>query len=142
METKREIFIRKNNLIDSPFFKTFAKNYLHYLGNSNPTPKQLTEMQVLLSSTWIRQPICFDLRLTEREKRCLHLSAQGKTLKEIAAFLKVSAERVTQYRKSICQKLNCKNIASAIIIALRWGELRPEHFTEPTEPTEPDPHKF
>ena len=112
VETKRETFIRKNNLIDSPFFKTFARSYLHYLGSSNPTPKQLTEMQALLSNTWIRQPICFDLRLTEQEKRCLHLSAQGKTLKEIAAFLKVSAQRVSQHRKSICQKLDCKNIAS------------------------------
>src|SRR5271155_3632902 len=103
-QIKRETLLRKNNLIDSPFFKTFAKNYLDYLGNSNPTRKQLAEVQALLSNTWIRQPICFDLRLSEQEKQCLYLSAQGKGLKEIAAFLNVSIRRITQLRQSIFQK--------------------------------------
>ncbi|HHF7346006.1 TPA: hypothetical protein ACPSKB_002439 [Legionella feeleii] len=48
VKTKQET-LRKTNLIDSPFFKVFAKNYLDYLGNSNPTHKQLAEIQALLS---------------------------------------------------------------------------------------------
>ncbi|WP_019216543.1 response regulator transcription factor [Legionella tunisiensis] len=127
--TKREA-LRKTNLIDSPFFKVFAKNYLDYLGNSNPTSKQLSEIQALLSHTWIRQPIFFDLRLSEQEKQCLYLSAQGKGLKEIAAFLKVSIRRVTQYRQSIFQKLDCRNITSAIIVGLRFGVIKAEHLLE------------
>jgi DNA-binding CsgD family transcriptional regulator len=86
----------------------------------------------LLSNTWIRQPICFDLRLSAQEKQCLYLSAQGKGLKEIAAFLKVSIRRATQYRQSIFQKLGCKNITSAIIVGLRFGEIRAEHLMENT----------
>ena len=85
---KRETLFRKNKFSQTQFFKAFAKDYLDYLGNSHPSPKQLAEIQALLSHTWIRQPICFDLRLSAQEKRCLYLSAQGKGLKEIAAFLK------------------------------------------------------
>lgn len=123
MEDKRAL-LNQHNLIDSPFFKTFAKSYLAYLGNNRPTPKQLTEMQALLSNAWIRQPICFDLRLTVQEKQCLYLSAQGKGLKEISAFLNVSIRRVVQLRQSIFQKLNCKNITSAIIVGIRFGEIK------------------
>ncbi|STX41842.1 lipolytic enzyme / transcription regulator protein [Legionella donaldsonii] len=129
VKTKQES-LRKTNLIDSPFFKVFAKNYLDYLGNSSPTNKQLAEIQALLSNTWIRLPICFDLRLSEQEKQCLYLSAQGKEVKEIAAFLKVSTRRVTQHRQSIFQKLNCKNITSAIIVGLRFGVIKAEHLLD------------
>ncbi|MFW2561393.1 response regulator transcription factor, partial [Legionella sp. S2E2] len=118
--TKREA-LTETNLIDSPFFQVFAKNYLDYLGNSNPTHKQLAEIQALLSNTWIRLPICFDLRLSEQEKQCLYLSAQGKGLKEIASFLNVSMRRVTQYRQAIFKKLGCRNITSAIIVGIRYG---------------------
>ncbi|MFW2532288.1 MULTISPECIES: response regulator transcription factor [unclassified Legionella] len=128
VKTKQET-LRKTNLIDSPFFKVFAKNYLAYLGNSNPTSNQLAEIQALLASTWVRQPIHFDLRLSEQEKQCLYLSAQGKELKEIAAFLKVSIRRVTQHRQSIFQKLDCRNITSAIIVGLRFGVISAEDLS-------------
>ncbi|MFW2533670.1 MULTISPECIES: response regulator transcription factor, partial [unclassified Legionella] len=108
----------------------FAKNYLDYLGNSNPTHKQLAEIQALLSNTWIRLPICFDLRLSEQEKQCLYLSAQGKGLKEIASFLNVSMRRVTQYRQAIFKKLGCRNITSAIIVGIRYGVIKKENVLE------------
>ena len=123
VKIKRET-LRETNLIDSPFFQVFAKNYLDYLGNSNPTHKQLAEIQALLSNTWIRLPIHFDLRLSEQEKQCLYLSAQGKGLKEIAAFLNVSMRRVTQYRQAIFKKLGCRNITSAIIVGNRYGVIK------------------
>ncbi|STX39360.1 response regulator transcription factor [Legionella feeleii] len=125
VKTKQET-LRERNLIDSPFFKVFAKNYLDYLGNSNPTHKQLAEIQALLSNTWIRLPIHFDLRLSEQEKQCLYLSAQGKGLKEIAVFLEVSMRRVTQYRQAIFKKLGCRNITSAIIVGIRYGVIKKE----------------
>ncbi|WP_019217981.1 response regulator transcription factor [Legionella tunisiensis] len=129
VKTKRET-LRKTNLGDSPFFQVFAKNYLDYLGNSNPTYKQLAEIQALLSNTWIRLPICFDLRLSEQEKQCLYLSAQGKELKEIAVFLNVTLRRVTQYRQAIFQKLGCRNITSAIIVGIRYGVIKEENVLE------------
>ncbi|HHF7345564.1 TPA: helix-turn-helix transcriptional regulator [Legionella feeleii] len=125
VKTKQET-LTETNLIDSPFFKMFAKNYLDYLGNSNPTHKQLAEIQALLSNTWIRLPIHFDLRLSEQEKQCLYLSAQGKGLKEIAVFLEVSMRRVTQYRQAIFKKLGCRNITSAIIVGIRYGVIKKE----------------
>ena len=127
--TKRET-LTETSLIDSPFFQVFAKNYLDYLGNSNPTHKQLAEIQALLSNTWIRLPICFDLRLSEQEKQCLYLSAQGKGLKEIASFLNVSMRRVTQYRQAIFKKLGCRNITSAIIVGIRYGVIKKENVLE------------
>ena len=127
--TKRET-LTETSLIDSPFFQVFAKNYLDYLGNSNPTHKQLAEIQALLSNTWIRLPICFDLRLSEQEKQCRYLSAQGKGLKEIAVFLKVSMRRVTQYRQAIFKKLGCRNITSAIIVGIRYGVIKKENVLD------------
>ena len=129
VKTKQET-LRKTNLIDSPFFKVFAKNYLDYLGNSNPTSNQLAEIQALLASTWIRQLIHFDLRLSEQEKQCLYLSAQGKGLKEIAVFLEVSMRRVTQYRQAIFKKLGCRNITSAIIVGIRYGVIKKENVLD------------
>ena len=139
VKIKRATLIRKHHLNQTQFFKVLAKDYLDFLGNSNPSPKQLAEMQALLSHTWIRQPICFDLRLSEQEKRCLYLSAQGKGLKEIASFLNVSIRRITQCRQSIFQKLGCRNITGAIIIGLRYGEIIiPNLLTDSLENLERD----
>ncbi|KTC96439.1 response regulator transcription factor [Legionella feeleii] len=129
VKTKQET-LRETNLMDSPFFKVFAKNYLDYLGNSHPTHKQLAEIQALLSNTWIRLPIHFDLRLSEQEKQCLYLSAQGKGLKEIASFLNVSMRRVTQHRQAIFKKLGCRNITSAIIVGIRYGVIKKENVLD------------
>nr|WP_232220221.1 hypothetical protein [Legionella tunisiensis] len=42
----------------------------------------------------------------------------------MASFLNVSIKRITQYRQSITQKLGCKNITSAIIVGIRYGEIK------------------
>ncbi|WP_019215162.1 response regulator transcription factor [Legionella tunisiensis] len=101
-----------------------AKNYLNHLGNSNPTRKQLSEIQALLSHTKLKQPRCFNLCLTQQEKQHLCLSAQGKGLKEIASLLNVSLKKATQYRQSILRKLDCKRISSAIVVGIRYGEIK------------------
>jgi DNA-binding CsgD family transcriptional regulator len=130
---ERDALLRKYNSTETSFFKTFAKNYLAYLGNDSPTHRQLAEIAALLSSAWIKQPICFDIRLSQQEKQCLYLSAQGKGLKEIAAFLSVSVRRVTQQRQSIFKKLNCRNIPAAVIIGIRYGEMSDEHLSREEE---------
>jgi DNA-binding CsgD family transcriptional regulator len=122
VKSKQELLRKANNR----FFKLFARNYLSYLGNNNPTSTQLSETQELLSSTWIRQAILFDIRLSDHEKQCLYLSGQGMGLKEIAKFLDVSLRRITQYRQSIFKKLECTNIASAIVIGIRFGVIQVE----------------
>ncbi|MGC1182139.1 helix-turn-helix transcriptional regulator [Legionella sp.] len=80
------------------FFKTFTKEYLAFLRNAKPSAKQVSEMKNVLSHVWVRQVIYLDFRLTKRENQCLYLSAQGKTIKEIALFFQMSVRRVEQYR--------------------------------------------
>lgn len=125
MERKQES-LGGNRLIDSPFFKTVARSYLDYLGNSNPTHKQLSEIQSLLLEGSLRQPKNINLRLNQQEKQCLNLSAQGKKLKEIAFQLDVSQKEISRFRQSILQKLGCKTMSSAIIVGIRYGEIKPE----------------
>jgi len=47
--------------------------------------------------------------LTEREKQVARLMCQGKTSKEIAKQLYISANTVNTHRKSILKKLGLKN---------------------------------
>lgn len=117
--------MRKSKFEDPEFFRQFAIDYLHYLGNPKPTPKQIAEMEFLLMSVFIRLPIGFNIYLTWQEKQCLYLTAQGKTVSEVAAFFRVSIRQITNYRKSIFEKLNCKTMSSAIILGVRFGVLNP-----------------
>lgn len=117
-------FINHHTAKQKQFFKSFAKDYLNYLGNPNPTNKQLVEIQALLSRAWIQRPICVDGRLTNREQQCLYLSSMGKGIKDIALFLGISERQVERHRNNIFQKLECKNIAESIAKGLRYGEIR------------------
>lgn len=117
-------FIHYHSAKQKQFFKAFARDYLTYLGNPNPTNKQLAEIQTLLSQSWVLRPLCTNGRLTTREQQCLYLSAQGKSMKEIAVFLNISERQVGHHRNNIFQKLECKNIAEAIAKGLRYGEIR------------------
>ena len=122
---KEQDIIDKYTLHQQNFYKSFAKDYLSFLGNPKPNPKQLSEMQSVLSHVWIRQSICLDIRLTEKEKQCLYFSAKGKGLKETARLMNVSTRRVEQYRESIFRKLGCKNIIEAVIVGIRYGKISP-----------------
>ena len=123
--------INKKNLCtyyalkEEQFFKAFAKDYLCYLGNSKPTPRQLSEIQNLLSQSRVKNTVHLDNRLSDREKQCLYLSAFGRSIKEIADFLDVSERQVGHLRNSIFQKLDCKNITESVTRGLRFGEIRP-----------------
>lgn len=123
--------INKENLCtyysykETQFFKAFARDYLNYLGNPNPTGRQLTEVQDLLSHSWVKSTVYLDSRLSDREKQCLYLSAFGKSVKEIGNFLGVSERQVERLRSSIFQKLACKNIAQSVAQGIRFGEIKP-----------------
>jgi len=49
--------------------------------------------------------------LTKREQDVLALIGQGKTTKEIAAALQLSAETIGNHRKHLCKKLNIHSTA-------------------------------
>lgn len=65
-----------------------------------------------------------DRRLATREMECLYWAAEGKTVKETAIILGVSAVTIHDYRRSILQKLNCSKMAQAVAKALRSGLLQ------------------
>jgi DNA-binding NarL/FixJ family response regulator len=60
----------------------------------------------------------YDL-LTDREKEVLHLLAEGKTNKDIAGLLDLSAYTVETHRTHIMQKLNLHNTAAIVLYAVR-----------------------
>jgi DNA-binding NarL/FixJ family response regulator len=57
--------------------------------------------------------------LTRREKEVLELIAEGSTNIEIAARLFISASTVDTHRKNLLAKLNAKNTASLVKIAMQ-----------------------
>ena len=62
----------------------------------------------------------YDL-LTPREREILQLVAEGKSSKEIATLLNLSAYTVETHRSNIMQKLNLKGIPELILYAVRKG---------------------
>lgn len=103
------------------FFSKLSEDYLAFFGIQTPTMKQKKEMHGLLAHVWLRRTIYLDSRLTEREKQCLYLSAQGKTIAEIAKILSIHSRRIEKHRESICKKLGCKNIVEAVFVGVRFG---------------------
>ncbi len=59
--------------------------------------------------------------LTTREREVLKLIAEGKSGKEIADLLFISARTVEHHRASIMKKLNLKKIADLVKYAIRRG---------------------
>lgn len=53
-------------------------------------------------------------QLTPRERQVLDLIGQGKTTKEIAALLQLSAGTVSNHRKAICKKLDIHSTAELV----------------------------
>jgi len=67
------------------------------------------------------QPIAQEVKLTPRQLEVLGLIAKGLTSKKIAASLHISVKTVETHRKQIMERLNVKNFASLILIAVRLG---------------------
>jgi len=58
-------------------------------------------------------------KLTPREKEVLKLIGQGKTTKQIAATLNLSAYTVSNHRKHICKKFNLHSTAQLVAFAVK-----------------------
>ncbi|HSB68022.1 MAG TPA: response regulator transcription factor [Candidatus Methylomirabilis sp.] len=63
--------------------------------------------------------------LTAREREVLHLVAEGKTTKEIAAILGVSTKTADAHRTRLMQKLDIHDIAGLTRHAIRSGVIEP-----------------
>ena len=60
-------------------------------------------------------------RLTPREREVFHLIAEGKTTKEIARVLEISAKTAENHRTRVLEKLEARNTAELIRYAVRHG---------------------
>ena len=59
--------------------------------------------------------------LTEREREVLQLIAEGRSTKQIASDLHVSAKTIESHRRQVMGKLNIRNIAELTKYAIREG---------------------
>ncbi len=59
--------------------------------------------------------------LSRREREVLQLMAEGRTTKEVAARLRVSAKTVESHRKHLMEKLNLNSVAELTKYAIREG---------------------
>lgn len=62
--------------------------------------------------------------LTTREREVLQLVAEGKTTKEIAAHLGISAKTADSHRTNIMEKLDIHDTAGLVRYAIRRGIIR------------------
>lgn len=62
-------------------------------------------------------------RLTKREKEILKMIAEGKTSTDIGSQLFVSPVTVETHRRNLMQKLEVKNVAALIKVAMENGLL-------------------
>jgi DNA-binding NarL/FixJ family response regulator len=63
-------------------------------------------------------------RLTDREREVFHLAAEGKTSKQIATLLGISAKTAENHRSRVLQKLGLHGIAELVRYAARHGWVR------------------
>ena len=61
--------------------------------------------------------------LTAREREILHLLAEGKANKEVAALLNLSLFTVDTHRRNLQEKLNLHSVAELILYAVRKGVI-------------------
>lgn len=59
--------------------------------------------------------------LTEREREVLQLISEGKSTKQIASDLHVSAKTIESHRRQVMGKLNIRNVAELTKYAIREG---------------------
>jgi DNA-binding NarL/FixJ family response regulator len=63
-------------------------------------------------------------RLTDREREVFHLAAEGRTSKQIATLLGISAKTAENHRSRVLQKLGLHGIAELVRYAARHGWVR------------------
>jgi len=69
------------------------------------------------------KPAALDV-LSPRERQVLKLVVEGKTSKEIAAFVGVKPSSIDTYRSRIMAKLEVTDLASLVRYAIRHGVIK------------------
>ncbi len=77
-------------------------------------------VESLVTQTSTTNQKAFSL-LTEREREVLQLIADGKSTKQIALHLSVSAKTIESHRRQVMGKLNIRNVAELTKYAIREG---------------------
>jgi DNA-binding NarL/FixJ family response regulator len=62
--------------------------------------------------------------LTARERQVLQLIAEGKSTKDVASLLGISAKTAESHRTALMKKLNIHEIASLVLYAVRHGIVK------------------
>jgi DNA-binding NarL/FixJ family response regulator len=65
-------------------------------------------------------------QLTERQRETLQLIAEGKSTKEIAFELGLSAKTVETHRERLMERLNIRDVAGLVRYAIRSGLISPQ----------------
>ncbi len=116
----------------------FSKNFLNHtlaikllssLGNLQPKPQQIKLIENLLLKINCQHTIFFNQKLSESEKNCLLLAAEGKTIQQTAYLLSVKTSTVTTLRKRTLNKLGCRSMAHAVFVGLHHHCLCNNHFS-------------
>jgi DNA-binding NarL/FixJ family response regulator len=84
----------------------------------NPQIASLVVESLVTQSTPSAQALSL---LTQREREVLQLIAEGKSTKQIARDLNVSAKTVESHRRQVMAKLNIRNVAELTKYAIREG---------------------
>ena len=66
-----------------------------------------------------------DSRLTPRQREIIQLLAEGKTSKEAATLLGISAKTLETHRANIMRRLDCHSVGQLVRYAVRNGIIRP-----------------
>jgi DNA-binding NarL/FixJ family response regulator len=67
----------------------------------------------------------FQIHLTSRQHEILQLLVEGKTSKEVASELALSAKTVETHRTNIMRKLNCHSVSELVRYAIRNNVIQP-----------------
>jgi DNA-binding NarL/FixJ family response regulator len=64
-------------------------------------------------------------KLTPREREVLHLLAQGKTNRQVAAHLGITTKTAETHRARIISKLELHSVSDLVRYAIRHGIIQP-----------------
>lgn len=92
--------------------------FFEKIGNINPTQIEIDMMEAMLARSPAFYSSIFDERLNDKEKLCLLLASEGRTITESALLLRVNFETIQGYYDSIKQKLVCETMEQAIFVGI------------------------